>query len=376
MLSLLQAGLATIPRFNPNSMPKITLLCPSFERHFYLERSMRFWGTKNVNVIYLDGSKKPFIGNNLGFENISYLHHPVGYDERILASINYIKTPYVAMICDDEFYVPSALNSCVEFLESNPEYVSASGSAIAFSSSGNVVRLNPVYSALAARHLSQDTPVSRLTSHFSSYVQSHYYGVTKTDLFIKSISLALRRTPDVFAIFELAHEFIVAASGKTIVLENLYWLRSSEAAPIRNTGERSLSPSKRFDVWWLSKDPAFSAERAQFCSMLAAATSNVMTTKEVVNVFNCYVNSRYSNKSSLTKNKFAFMKSLAKKIVPISIVDLFYVLSSSLYRLTTRFRDPVSQNTSTLQALRSQGIRVDDEGLADCLASIEACWKV
>ena len=65
-----------------------------------------------------------------------------------------------------------------------------------------------------------------------------------------AIKAALAVELDVYAIFELSTELLVLAAGKSTVLPALYWLRSFEVPPLRNTGDIALNPSKTFAHWW------------------------------------------------------------------------------------------------------------------------------
>ena len=67
---------------------------------------MEYWGKLPYKVIYIDGSKKAFEFHSKKVENIDYIHMPGGsYSERVLHALELLKTEYVSMIPDDEYYL-------------------------------------------------------------------------------------------------------------------------------------------------------------------------------------------------------------------------------------------------------------------------------
>lgn len=344
--------------------PRLTLLCPTYERHHYLERSCRFWGDRsNVYVFYADGSDTPLKSKSISAKNLLYLYQPISYQQRVLNMLDQVETPYVCMMGDDEFYIPSSLDSCVEFLDTHPDYVACMGRALGFSSRSHCVLFHHQYPLLEGRDLASNLSFSRLTEHFSQYVPAHCYAVTRSDVFRDAMTKALNCNLHIFAISELIEEFIVVTKGKTCVLPELYWLRSHEAPPIRNTGDLSLDPSKCFDHWWLSEETSVVAERLSFCDELALVADGVLTLEEVDSIFECYVKNSYSSQSSLgSRARNAIIKA-AKGVVPRPIVNKLKSINS-LVSSDDVFKD-----------LSIQGVAIDKAGLAECVAAIEASWN-
>jgi len=57
--------------------------------------------------------------------------------EAILDLLRQAETPYVALCGDDDFLLPSGLQSCVEFLEAHPDYEVCHGDALLFAVEGD-----------------------------------------------------------------------------------------------------------------------------------------------------------------------------------------------------------------------------------------------
>lgn len=349
----------------------LTLLCPSFERHHYLERSCRFWGDRSdVFVLYADGSQSPLETAATNAPNLRYLHQPIGLKQRLLGLLDLVHTPYVCMMGDDEFYIPSSLQNCVEFLESHSDYVSCMGRAIGFSRLQDKIVLSPQYPRLRDRDLSDSGALNRLESHFSPYVPAHSYAVTRTEVFRAAMQPALANKLDVFAIGELIHEFLVVAAGKSIVLPVLYWLRSHEAPPLRNTGDLSLDPSKRFDHWW--QNEKLIAEKKDFCQYLSEASCGSIDAVEVEQVFNFYVDRKYGQASGKSRS----LSHRLKQTLPDSLKKPLRLVKARAGMLANHLGNPVVQSNAALQELRDQGVMIDDDGLAECHASIKESWRL
>ena len=349
---------------------KLTLLCPSFERHRYLERSCRFWGDRDdVCVIYADGSQSQFDSPVLNASNLRYFHRPNSFQERLLWLIDQAETPYVCMLSDDEFYLPSSLRLCVDFLEKHPDYVACMGRAIGFSRLNGKVALHEQYPRLKDRDLCDSSPLTRLESHFSAYTPSHFYAVTRTDVFRNALKVSLSIEWDVYALFELVTEFLIVASGKSIVLPALYWLRSREVPPLRNTGYLALDPAKSFVHWWRSNE--FESQKIDFCNCLSVASSKVVDVDEVRRIFHCYFNIISGNapirdQSSLKRLKLDSL---------LLIMKYLRALKARGGILIDQLIHPDPRNMSALQELRDQGVSIDEVLLAQCFSSIKGSWR-
>ena len=101
---------------NKNLLQKLTIVIFSYNRHRLLKRSAKYWSNYNVKIVILDGSSIKLDDPCLKSKNIKYIHDPRTLYERLLSSPNYIDTEFMILACDDEFYLPSALSTCVEIL--------------------------------------------------------------------------------------------------------------------------------------------------------------------------------------------------------------------------------------------------------------------
>ena len=68
--------------------------------------------------------------------------------------------------CDDDFYLPSALCSCIKYLLAESEYSSCGGRALGLVLIITIYGLE-VYPKLKGHTLNQDSPLERIYNHFN-----------------------------------------------------------------------------------------------------------------------------------------------------------------------------------------------------------------
>ena len=85
----------------------LSIVIPTYNRHNYLKRTLKYWNNKEAIIHVLDGSDKPLpikIIRSFG-QNIKYHYLKLSLIERIGYSQKLINTKYVALLSDDEFYL-------------------------------------------------------------------------------------------------------------------------------------------------------------------------------------------------------------------------------------------------------------------------------
>ena len=91
----------------------LTVVVPSFNRHDYLLRQIRFWASRSARLIIVDGSTLPIDGRIRSavdaHPGMEYLHHPEGFVERVSLAAGLIETPYAGLLGDDEFHLETGL---------------------------------------------------------------------------------------------------------------------------------------------------------------------------------------------------------------------------------------------------------------------------
>ena len=118
----------------------LTVLIPLKGRDEYTVRISKYLNhiSTPFRVIFADGGNSPYIENflkdksNLPNLKYDYLRYP--YDEtlgdfhsKMAAATMTLKTPYVLLHDNDDFFITETIQKCISFLNQNPDYNTARG---------------------------------------------------------------------------------------------------------------------------------------------------------------------------------------------------------------------------------------------------------
>jgi glycosyltransferase domain-containing protein len=253
-----------------NLLDNLTLVVPTYNRQRYALRNMRYWSARGVTVHVMDGSSAPIAPSELTelALNIHYHHLPVSFHDRMKVAIGLVETKYSAMMCDDEFFIPSGLEACIRELEAHTDLVSCAGRCMGFDALNGFVSGAIVYPRLENYSILQEDPLDRMNAHMAYYVPSTIYSVVRTPVWLKAMSAAVCKVFSLHSFEELAFELAVCYCGKSKVISELSWLRSSELPPVRSTDtkhEVKVSASE-----WLH-DLTYSIECIEFFEVISSA---------------------------------------------------------------------------------------------------------
>lgn len=86
-----------------------------------------------------------------------------------------VKENYICYSGDDDYQIPNSLTKCAEFLENNPDYISASGKAVSFRLKqdgvyGNLNRL----ADYPRQQIEDDSASDRIINFFNNYYVTHF----------------------------------------------------------------------------------------------------------------------------------------------------------------------------------------------------------
>jgi glycosyltransferase domain-containing protein len=199
----------------------------------------------------MDGTDIPISNSELSqlANNIHYFHAPYSISQRLKMAAEKITSKYVILMGDDEFYIPSALESCVNFLEENPDYVSCGGQVMAFNIDHSKVIGWSIYDEIIDRQVLFDDPAKRLEYHCMNYVPNAFFSVTRRESWCEAYRAHIDQQINFYASGELQFQMTIATLGKIKTLNELLWLRSYEAERIFGT-DPALNNSVSFRKWW------------------------------------------------------------------------------------------------------------------------------
>lgn len=252
----------------PAGLAALTLVIPSYGRQDFLLRQAAYWGFSAATVVMLDGSPEPFGSNAQAIlgqaPNLLYCHAPVSITDRLRLAAGYIRTPYAALLGDDEFYLKIGLGRAIDRLNEDASLVGCNGQSLMFNSIFGYAELDfyPGYAHWRFEIL-EDSARDRLLASMREYNAATSYAVLRTPVWIRGWgSKENWSSPYVFEIFQFLMTFIY---GKFCTVDDLLLLRSLENESIssRDNCDRRL----RFYDWW--NRPDYAAERERFLGELA-----------------------------------------------------------------------------------------------------------
>ena len=108
-------------------LSELTILIPTYNRPFELERAIEYWRDLPVTVHILDGSEKPWfpVGTLIGDSATIFYHHLPNeseygfhdnYCERINLGVSLVNSEFSALIADDDFFTLSGLTRALKTL--------------------------------------------------------------------------------------------------------------------------------------------------------------------------------------------------------------------------------------------------------------------
>ena len=251
-------------------------------------RQVDYWSDISVQLIILDGSKKACKFEIMLPGNILYIHMPESIEKRLKYASTLIKTDYAALLSDDEFFLHSGVEACINFLEENKDFVSCKGAALGFEYRSGLVMSSNVYPDLRVENSITDQFFGdRIYSHLSPYVMSTLWAVMRKDIFVAALrSMGAGGSYASAAVGEVQTSVLTSYFGKCKILNVLFWLRSYENKNIWWSFGR-----ESFSDWYLN--PLNLAEVELFFSSMESeltAEMRALFRKQAMRAIDAYIN--------------------------------------------------------------------------------------
>lgn len=203
-------------------MDKVTIIILTKNRHLFLQRIIDYYSNYDLQVLIADESKDAY--NKKLPANTSYFNYSrLSYLSRADDILKKVKTPYSVLCADDDFIVPEGISKCVDFLDENPDYVSAQGNYIFFYHSKNKIFYSPGYLSTVGIDFNENNPKERIEKFNRTFIQ-FYYSVHRTEN-LKEIFSLLKNKIDTIDFAELALGMCTLISGKNKSIPVFYSAR-------------------------------------------------------------------------------------------------------------------------------------------------------
>jgi len=311
----------------------LTVVILTKNREKYLIRNVKYWSNTNVKIVVADGSDKSLKSRLSEFnESLTYIHCKDSPEHRLYLAGQFIGTPFTIIAADDDLLLFDGVKKCIDFLYSNPQYVSALGTALGFEKTVSSVLFFDLYPEnIELGNVSHENCWDRSDFHLNNYAHTTMYAVLKSDVFI-NLSKSLKGIKKLDGnLLELIIEYCISYCGKTMVIDEVTWLRGNECPPNWKTARPTIA-------WFLS---VANKERAK---LLAALDQNI-----------------FSIQSNLPRKirKLIFLKTMIKhQLKSYSsklgidfkygwlILPIIFIYINTIYLFRNKFKKRITENQS------------------------------
>jgi glycosyltransferase domain-containing protein len=335
-------------------LDKITIIIPTKNRHHYLQRIIDYYSTADVQVIVADASKEKYAVNLPA--NITYYHYPdVPYCKKLDDVLKKIHTPYTLLCADDDFIIPSGINTCINFLVKNPDYNSAQGHYVFFYHSKNKLFYSPGYLSTIDCDFNEDSALDRIKK-FNNVGIQFYYCVHKTETLKEIFSVCNEKFSNLNFV-ELLMGMTTVIRGKHKVLPVFY--------SVRELLYGSAGKSHGLNVF--SKAPEYKEQYEVFFNTVAQMIceqdkiSLKIASEFLKQSIQNHINYRYNEDFSLKKSITSFVK----KTVPFNV-------RKKLRHYSLLLKESNNQNNNSSLALKIPGFPFIEGDAKEELKRIES----
>lgn len=337
----------------PVKPPRLTIVVPTFERQRFIDRQVMHWSGGEVRLVVLDGSAKPWepAPALTDLRHVSYVHMPgASIESRLRYSEQCVRTPYVAMLSDDEFFLHSAVEQCIQFLDGQPLYSSCKGLSVAFNIRDGILEMRAVYPKLRGYAIEAPNAAVRMTEHMKRYAMASLWSVQRLDVYQACVRGLGQPAFASAAASEISISLTNAILGRIAVLDTLMWLRSAENPNIWwNAGRKS------FHEWFQGTS---APERNRFIGLIRDSVVNIgpenLSSEDVESAILSYC---FTQKLTRRKRAIRQLNRLKIKLRKLALSSLPKGLASWLRG--TLQRGKIWQTpTAILQELTTSGVTV------------------
>lgn len=256
--------------FQENS-PAVTIIVPTKNRSDFVERLVKYYESVRYpySLIIADSSEPGHfektgkliatLKNKLELVHLNCVG--LNVQRAVFHSEPSVNTPYFAIVADDDFLIPNAVQKAASFLENHPEYSAANGKALLIGVGGDHT-FGPV--SLCSPYLlctvEQETAAQRLRDYFLPSPRLVVFSVQRTAN-LKKVWFPFEGDKQGGIFDELVPSSILVMLGKVKTIDHLYLVR--EGHPRQYTQVR-LYPWLTSPQW----QPSLTFLKQQCVSML------------------------------------------------------------------------------------------------------------
>ena len=210
----------------------LTVLILTYKRHSELKKKIFFLKKYNFNFLIIDGSPKALSKHFLNsHKKINYYHYPTeNYHERIFFATKFIKTKYVKIESDNDYFIPSAMLKSIKILDKEKKFSAVIGNCGLYSKYKKNIYVKHLFKF--HENIKQEDLFFRSNKYMQNYSPALYHSVCRTFIFKKNVKLWKKSKKiygqnfDTFA--EICLPLLCCFNGKIKHLDYITWIRCDD----------------------------------------------------------------------------------------------------------------------------------------------------
>jgi glycosyltransferase domain-containing protein len=218
-----------------SSLSRLTVIIPTISRPDFVRRQIKYWLQTDAEVRILDGASVPMDLKEFALTetNVRYIHMPANFNERIANASQLIDTEFSCVLGDDEFFVPSGLKECIRHLDNHPDDIGCVGKVLYFFIEQGKFLAFQGY--MDWQNFTDDAVTA--TDRVKQILPPHkthmaYCGIYRSECWKKIFETSYCDYYSSGYLYERMLNLYRAVLGRTVILNNLLWMRSMENPPI------------------------------------------------------------------------------------------------------------------------------------------------
>lgn len=232
-------------------LSELTIIVPTYNRPFHLERVIEYWRDTPVTMHIFDGAPRSCfeIGRIVnGAAKINYHSLPTKADEkfmenyalRIAEGMSLIKTKFAALLADDDFFTIQGLSMALEVLSLNDKIDAVIGKCATYHFNNRKLIWKKKYlNWFPNENLKEDSLATRINNDVGRYFI--YYGILRSEKLIEIHTRANQYVFSDFRINELIAHHLGLAYCRTKVIDEYLWVRQKALIQNPNYSHRIRS---------------------------------------------------------------------------------------------------------------------------------------
>ena len=212
-------------------MKDLTLIILSYNRPLELKKKILLYKDK-YHLLILDKSDlsiASFFKSNCNKKS-KYLHLPnKSFLERIVISRKFIKTKYITMLTDDDYFFPNYFEKSVNFLNLHKNYSCVGGYVFSFRKFLNLFYLQRITANVA--DIKNENYLERVKKVLNKNYSQIFHGIIRSSIYKDYASLTRKNLKyyknHTFWFFHLEMCMLIALSGKIKIFNQIFFIRNS-----------------------------------------------------------------------------------------------------------------------------------------------------